>query len=44
MQASSIEDLSRDFIVLAGTESFQDFKYIISTLRGLGYGEEIVFS
>jgi len=44
MQASSIEDLSRDFIALAGTESFQDFRFIISTLRELGYGEEIVFS
>lgn len=44
MQAQSIEDLSRDFILLAWTSSFQDFKYIISSLRELWYGEEIVFS
>lgn len=35
MQAQSIEDLSRDFIILAGNSSFQDFKYIITILRDL---------
>jgi len=44
MKATSIEDLTRDFIVLAGNESFQDFKYIIMTLRELWYAEEIQFS
>ncbi|MCH8518659.1 histidine--tRNA ligase [Candidatus Gracilibacteria bacterium] len=44
MQAKSIEDLSRDFISLAVHVSFQNFKYIISSLRELGYTDEIEFS
>jgi histidyl-tRNA synthetase len=44
MQARSIEDLRTAFITLAGTESFREFEEIISTLRNLGYTDEIEFS
>jgi histidyl-tRNA synthetase len=44
MQARNIEDLRTAFITLAGSESFREFEEIISTLRNLGYTDEIEFS
>lgn len=44
MQSKSIADLKKNFISLAGSDSFREFEYIFQTLSKLGYIHELEFS